>query len=292
MAKLLQVKGVSNVYAARSLGSFGRRIEKPVLHDINIETDPGEIFGIVGESGCGKTTLGRCILGLIEYRGEILIDGLRQGNRGRRVFEPTAKRRAMAGLAQAVFQDPATSLNPARRAGWLLEEPLRVNGLGSRAERLKRVDETLELVGLDPSYKNRRVNELSVGQKQRICIGCALMLRPRLIVADEAVSALDVSVGAQILNLFRELNKTLGLGMVFISHNLNLVYYLCDRIAVMRGGRIVEQGRAEEVYGNPKDPYTQELLTAVPELLAAVPGLPVGGSSRIALQCSGAGTRE
>jgi ABC-type glutathione transport system ATPase component len=266
MAKLLRVKGLSNSYVTRSLGSFGRRIEKPVLRDINIEMDPGEIFGVVGESGCGKTTLGRCILGLIEYRGEILIDGRRQAQRGRRVFEPAAKRRAMAGLAQAVFQDPATSLNPAKRAGWLLEEPLLVNRLGSRAERLRRVDETLELVGLDPSYKSRWVNELSVGQKQRICIGCALMLRPRLIVADEAVSALDVSVGAQILNLFRELNSTLGLGMVFISHNLNLVYYLCHRIVVMRQGRIVEQGSAEEVYGNPKDPYTRELLQAVPEL--------------------------
>ncbi|MDR3146098.1 MAG: ATP-binding cassette domain-containing protein [Treponema sp.] len=274
MAKLLQVKGVSNSYVTRSLGSFGRRIEKPVLRDINIEMDFGEIFGIVGESGCGKTTLGRCVLGLIEYRGEILIDGRRQESRGRRVFESTAKRRAMAGLAQAVFQDPATSLNPTKRAGWLLEEPLRVNRLGSRAERLKRVDETLELVGLDPSYKNRRVNELSVGQKQRICIACALMLKPRLIVADEAVSALDVSVGAQILNLFRELNRTLGLGMVFISHNLNLVYYLCDRIAVMRKGRVVEQGNAEEVYGNPKDPYTKELLRAIPELPQAVPELP------------------
>jgi ABC-type glutathione transport system ATPase component len=274
MAKLLSVKGVSNTYVTRSLGSFGRRIEKPVLEDINIEMDSGGIFGIVGESGCGKTTLGRCILGLIEYRGEILIEGRRQENRGRRVFEPAAKRRAMAGLVQAVFQDPAASLNPARRAGWLLEEPLRAKGPGTRKERLRRVDETLELVGLDPSYKKRRVNELSSGQKQRICIGCALMPRPRLIVADEAVSALDVSVGAQILNLFRELNSALGLGMVFISHNLNLVYYLCDRIAVMRNGRVVEQGSAEEVYGNPKDPYTKGLLRAIPELPQAILEMP------------------
>jgi ABC-type glutathione transport system ATPase component len=263
MAKLLSVKGVSNTYVTRSFGAFGRRLEKPVLHDINIEMESGGIFGIVGESGCGKTTLGRCVLGLIEYQGEILIDGQKQGNQGRRIFGGTMeKRRTMAALVQAVFQDPAASLNPTKRTGWLLEEPLRVNKMGTPAERLKRVDETLELVGLDPSYKTRRVNELSVGQKQRICIGCALMLRPRLIVADEAVSALDVSVGAQILNLFRELNKSLGLGMIFISHNLNLVYYLCDHIAVMRDGRIVEQGTAEEVYGVRDAPAAQGVVSS------------------------------
>jgi ABC-type glutathione transport system ATPase component len=171
----------------------------------------------------------------------------------------------MARRVQAVFQDPSASLNPAWKAGWILEEPLKINKMGSGPERRRRVDEVLELVGLDPSYKNRRAHELSVGQKQRICIGCALMPRPRLIIADEAVSALDVSVGAQILNLFRELHRTLGLGMLFISHNLNLVHYLCDRIAVMKDGRIVEQGDAEEIYRNPQAPYTRALLEAVPK---------------------------
>ncbi|MDR0400021.1 MAG: ATP-binding cassette domain-containing protein [Treponema sp.] len=252
--KLLSVRNLSSSYVTRSLGSFGRRIEKPVLHNINLEIGRGEILGLVGESGCGKTTLGRCILGLTGYRGEIIIDGLTQGRR--------AGRRDMARRVQAVFQDPAASLNPAWRAGWILEEPLRVNKLGSGAERRRRVDEVLELVGLDPSYKRRRAHELSVGQKQRICIGCALMLRPRLIIADEPVSALDVSVGAQVLNLFRELHQNLALGMLFISHNLNLVYYLCDRIAVMKDGVIVEQGGAEEIYGNPRAPYTRTLLEA------------------------------
>ncbi|MDR0670284.1 MAG: ATP-binding cassette domain-containing protein [Treponema sp.] len=254
MENLLSVREVCCGYVTRSLGSFGRRIEKPVLHGINLEIAPGEIVGLVGESGCGKTTLGNCVLGLVDYSGDIIIDGLRRGT----------NRRDMARRVQAVFQDPSASLNPAWKAGRILEEPLRINRMGSGAERRRRVDEVLELVGLDPSYKNRGVHELSVGQKQRICIGCALAPRPRLIIADEAVSALDVSVGAQILNLFRELHQNLGLGMLFISHNLNLVYYLCDRIAVMKDGRIVEQGSAEEVYGNPRAPYTRALLEAVP----------------------------
>jgi ABC-type glutathione transport system ATPase component len=257
MESLLSVRQVSSSYVTRSLGSFGRRIEKPVLSGINLEIAPGEIFGLVGESGCGKTTLGKCVLGLIDYSGEIVIDGLRQGRK--------TNHRDMARRVQAVFQDPSASLNPAWKAGWILEEPLRINRMGTRTERRKQVDQTLELVGLDPSYRNRRAHELSVGQKQRICIACALMLRPRLIIADEAVSALDVSVGAQILNLFRELHQNLGLGMLFISHNLNLVYYLCDRIAVMKDGRIVEQGSAEEVYANPQTPYTKALLEAVPD---------------------------
>ncbi|MDR0399915.1 MAG: ATP-binding cassette domain-containing protein [Treponema sp.] len=256
---LLSVRDLSAAYVSHSLGSFGRRIERPVLHGVNLEIAAAEIFGLVGESGCGKTTLGRCILGLMDYRGEIVIDGLRQGKK--------ADRGEMARRVQAVFQDPSASLNPAWRAGRILEEPLRINRIGGGAERKKQVDQTLELVGLDPSYKRRRVDELSVGQKQRICIGCALMLRPRLIIADEAVSALDVSVGAQVLNLFRELHQNLGLGMLFISHNLNQVSYLCDRIAVMKEGRIVEQGGAEEIYRNPRDPYTRMLLEASPSML-------------------------
>ncbi|GHV60922.1 hypothetical protein AGMMS49587_03700 [Spirochaetia bacterium] len=254
---LLSIRGVSNTYISHAWGIVGKRIAKPVLDNINIEIAPGEIFGLVGESGCGKTTLGRCILGLIAYEGDIFIDGVQQESRGR-----AKRRREMAHRVQAVFQDPAASLNPVKRAGWLLEEPLRVHKLGSKQERLKGVDEILDLVGLDSSYKDRRVNELSVGQKQRICIGCALMLRPRLIIADEAVNALDVSVGAQILNLFRDLHERLGLGMVFIGHNLSQVYYLCDRIAVMREGRILEQGTAEEVYTKPQHGYTRELLRA------------------------------
>jgi oligopeptide/dipeptide ABC transporter ATP-binding protein len=256
---LLVIRDVSNAYVTRSYGGFGRKEKKPVLDHINITMQPGEIFGLVGESGCGKTTLGRSILGLIDHEGEIRIDGLRQDKR---------RRREMARKVQAVFQDPSSSLNPVKRVGWLLEEPLRIHRLGTKQERIKRVDQVLRLIGLDPSYKTRRIAELSGGQKQRVCIGCALMTEPKLIIADEAVSALDVSVGAQILNLFRDLHERLGLGLVFISHNLNLVYYLCDRIAVMYKGQIVELGTARAVYSAPAHPYTRTLLEAVPGITA------------------------
>ncbi|MDR2786542.1 MAG: ATP-binding cassette domain-containing protein, partial [Treponema sp.] len=223
---LLSVKDVSNRYIVRDRGGFGRKEIKPVLDKVSLEIRPGEIYGLVGESGCGKTTLGRCILGLIEYEGEITVDGVKQDRRGR---SRTARRREMAKKIQAVFQDPASSLNPAKKAGWLLEEPLRIHKVSSKAERERRVDEVLDLIGLKSAYKYRGVDELSAGQKQRICVGCALMLRPKLIIADEPVSALDVSVGAQILNLFRDLHEQLKLSLLFISHNLDLVYYLCGR---------------------------------------------------------------
>ncbi|MDR2402593.1 MAG: ABC transporter ATP-binding protein [Spirochaetaceae bacterium] len=262
---LLMIRDVSNTYVTRAYGGFGRKEKKPVLDHINIEMKPAEIFGLVGESGCGKTTLGRSVLGLIDHEGEIYIDGLRQDK---------SRRWEMARKVQAVFQDPSSSLNPVKRIGWLLEEPLRIHRIGSRQERIKRVDEVLRMVGLDPSYKTRRIAELSGGQKQRVCIGCALMLEPKLIIADEATSALDVSVGAQILNLFRDLHERLGLALVFISHNLNLVYYLCDRIAVMYNGQIVELGTARTLYSAPAHPYTRTLLEAIPEIAGENPEPP------------------
>jgi ABC-type glutathione transport system ATPase component len=250
---ILRVQGLSASYTSRSHGLFGKKNIKPVLDSINLEIREGEIFGLLGPSGCGKTTLGRCILGLMPYEGEIFIDGLARAG-GRKNFRRTgsfrsgAERRDMARKVQAVFQDPAASLNPVKRIGWIMEEPLVIHRIGSAGERAKQTDTMLELVGLDSSYKTRRVNELSSGQKQRVCIGRALMLKPKLFIADEAVSALDVSVGAQILNLFRELHETLGMALLFISHNIDAVYYLSSRIAVMDQGRIVKTGTAEEMY--------------------------------------------
>jgi len=229
----LSVCSVSNTYITRPLGIIGKKEIKPVLNNVSLEIARGEIFGLVGESGCGKTTLVKCILGLIDYEGEITING-----RKREARPSFAERRSGAFEVQAVFQNSSSSLNPVKTIGWILEEPLKAHRLGSAAERQNRVDEILELVGLDPSYKKRKPAELSSGQKQRVAIGFALTLNPGLIVADEPISALDVSVAAQILNLFRDLNKRLGLALLFISHNLEVVHYLCDRVAVMRNGEI------------------------------------------------------
>ena len=232
---LLSIRNLSASYYAGHTGFLLRRKAKPILNSISLEIGRGEIFGLVGESGCGKTTLGKCILGIIDYEGDILING-----RERKKNPSFRERREGAFDVQAVFQNPGASLNPAKTVGWIMEEPLRAHKLGSKAERLIEVDRMLDLVGLDSSYKKRRPDELSSGQKQRVSIASALILNPGLLIADEPVSALDVSVGAQILNLFRELNRKLELSMLFISHNLDLVSYLCGRVAVMRNGKIEE----------------------------------------------------
>jgi len=231
-APLLSIKNVSNVYISRKLGLLGKVTKKYILKNVNLEIKAGEIFGLTGKSGCGKTTLARCILNLIDYEGEILLNGKKQDKKSIQT--------------QMVFQHPGSSLNPCKKIGWLMEEPLVIHNLCRAEERSRIIDEMLLRVGLDPSYKSRRVQELSGGQKQRICIARALILQPDLLIADEAISSLDVSAGAQILNLFKELNQNMGLSrgqglsILFISHNKEAVEYLCDRTAVMEKGEIVE----------------------------------------------------
>lgn len=220
---LLSVRDVSNVYISRSLGLFGKKEEKQVLKCVNLEMQMGEIFGLTGKSGCGKTTLARCILGLIDYSGDILIDGQKYHH---------------ASQAQMIFQDPGASLNPIKKIGWLMEEPLIIHRIGTALEREKKINKMLLRVGLDSSYKTRFPHELSGGQKQRVCIARALILEPKLLIADEAISSLDASTGVQILNLFKKLNKSINLGILFISHNKKAVDYLCDRITVMEKGKI------------------------------------------------------
>jgi len=258
---LLHIQKLSTGYTSRAFGLFGKKNIKPVLNNIDLEINYGEIFGLVGESGCGKTTFGKSILGLMDYDGEIIIDGLKQGKKCRK---------EMSKKVQAVFQDPSSALNPSKTVGFLMEEPLKIHEIGTKSVREEKVDNMLNLVGLDPSYKSRKPYELSGGQKQRICIAISLILEPKLIIADEPISSLDVSVGAQILNLFQELHKNLGISFLFISHNIKAVYYLCNRIAVMYKGEIVEVGSAESIYNSPKHHYTKFLLSAEKEMTEAM----------------------
>ena len=240
--EILRLTDLNVFYDVRG-GLFRKKGKKHVIHDLNLSAKEGEIVGIVGESGCGKSTLSKTILGLHDnYTGEVKVrDGVRP---------------------QMVFQDPAGSLNPARTIGWILEEPLRLRGITDRAERKRRVREMLENVGLDESFVSRHPRELSGGQKQRISIGVALLMDPRLIIADEPVSALDVTVQSQILNLLLKLHAEKRMTVLFISHDLNVVRGLCSRVMVIYKGVIVEEGLAEEVYEHPAHPYTKLLLEA------------------------------
>ena len=242
--EILRLTDLNVFYDVRG-GLFRKKGKKHVIHDLNLSAREGEIVGIVGESGCGKSTLSKTILGLHDnYTGEVKVrDGVRP---------------------QMVFQDPAGSLNPARTIGWILEEPLRLRGIRDRAERRQLVKEMLENVGLDESFAARHPRELSGGQKQRISIGVALLMDPRLVIADEPVSALDVTVQSQILNLLLKLHAEKQMTILFISHDLNVVRGLCSRVMVIYKGVIVEEGLAEEIYEHPAHPYTKALLGAIP----------------------------
>jgi ABC-type oligopeptide transport system ATPase subunit len=260
MSALLDVRHLVKHFV-RKPGLFGATTVVRAVDDISFSIDEGEMFGLVGESGCGKSTTGRCILRLIEpTSGEVLF-------RGENVLGfSSARMRAARRDMQIVFQDPYSSLNPRMRVGEIVREPLVIHSLGTRAEQLTRVRELFELVGLEPGYISRYPHEFSGGQRQRIGIARAIALNPALIVADEAVSALDVSIQAQVVALLLDLQKRLKLTYLFIAHDLRLVEDICTRVAVMYRGRIVEMGQTRALFARPSHPYTQALLSAIPVL--------------------------
>jgi len=256
---LLEVRDLKEHFPLRK-GVFSRVSGwVKAVDGISFELKEGETLGLVGESGSGKTTAGRAILRLVEpTQGSVLFEGEDLSS-----LSPSRLRERRRKM-QMIFQDPFSSLNPRLKVESIVGEGLLVHGLGRRAERLERVKETLARVGLDPSCLNRYPHEFSGGQRQRIGIARALALEPRFIVCDEPVSALDVSIQSQILNLLVELREKYRLTYLFIAHDLSVVEYLSDRVAVMYLGKIVEMARAEELYRNPLHPYTRALLSAVP----------------------------
>jgi oligopeptide/dipeptide ABC transporter ATP-binding protein len=270
---LLEVRDLRKEYAARSgLFSSARKMIRAV-EGVSFAVQPGETLGIVGESGSGKSTLVKCLLFLEQpTAGEILFEGVRLTQE-----EVTRLRRH----AQIVFQDPYMSLPPRMRVGDIIADPLRIHGLASGQALAARVRRLLDDVGLQADAVHRYPHEFSGGQRQRIGIARALAVEPTLLVADEAVSSLDVSVQAQILNLFKELQARHNLTYLFVSHDLGVVKYMSHRIAVMHLGEIVELGQADSVYARPLHPYTRVLLSAVPRLHRGRQG---GGQERIRLR--------
>ncbi|MBE6992229.1 MAG: ABC transporter ATP-binding protein [Ruminococcaceae bacterium] len=242
MEPILEVKNLNSYYTEGHSLFGGRGRRRQILKDVNFDIYQGEIVGLVGESGSGKSTLAKTILGLNkDFDGDIVHHSEKP---------------------QMVFQDPFSSLNPAHTIGWILEEPLRIQGKLNASERREAVISMLEHVGLGAEYASRRPWELSGGQRQRIAIATAVITRPKFIIADEPVSALDVTIQAQILQLLLEMKKKFDLSCLFISHDLNVVYQICNRVLVMRNGVIVEQNTVDELYNNPQHPYTKQLLAA------------------------------
>jgi oligopeptide/dipeptide ABC transporter ATP-binding protein len=257
---VLRATDVTKHFTLRRTG-FGPRPVVQAVDAVSLEVRRGETLGIVGESGCGKSTLARCLTRLSDVTsGRIEIDGRDVTTLSRRQLRPVRRE------VQLVFQDPYASLNPRRRVGDIIAEPLHIHGEGERGSVRRRVEELLDVVGLAAAHADRYPHEFSGGQRQRIGIARALAVRPSLVVADEPVSALDVSIQAQVLNLFADLQDEFGLTYVFIAHDLGVVNHVSDRIAVMYLGSVVEVSPAEDLYAAASHPYTEALLSAAPQI--------------------------
>ena len=260
MSELLVVEGLEKHFPVTQGLVFQRQVGAVKAVDgVSFTVNAGETLGVVGESGCGKSTMARCVARLLQPTGgKIIFDGRDITTLDRSAMRPIRREMMM------VFQDPYASLNPRKRVGAIVGEPLEVHGIGTETERKRRVQELLEIVGLNSEHYNRFPHEFSGGQRQRIGIARALAINPKLIICDEPVSALDVSVQAQILNLLKDLQKDFGLTYIFIAHDLNVVRHVSERVMVMYLGKAVELGSRDQLYREPKHPYSGALLSAVP----------------------------
>lgn len=258
---LLEIKNLNVTYQTKK-GLIGKIQTVHAVNNVSLDIQKGEILAIAGESGCGKSTLAKAIMKLVQSdSGEILLNGENVLN-----LKHNKDLKKFYQKVQMIFQNPYSSLNPKMKIGEILKEPLIINTDLKKEEITKIVEEKIEKVGLDKSALNLYPHEFSGGQRQRIAIARSLILNPEFIIADEPVSALDVSIQAQIINLLKQLKEDFNLTFLFISHDLSVIKYLSDRIAIMYLGEVVEIGRTEEIFKNPKHPYTKALLSSVPEL--------------------------
>jgi peptide/nickel transport system ATP-binding protein len=255
---VLNVRNLNVSYGSKASRLFKGKPPVNAVSDVSFDILPGETLGLVGESGSGKSTTGKAVLGLIPFTGNVLIDGRDIGALSQREMQPVRR------TAQMIFQDPYASLDPRMAVGPAVAEPMVIHGIANKGERQDRVSELLRRVGLTPDAATRYPHEFSGGQRQRICIARALALKPKLIVADESVAALDVSVRARVLDLLLELQETMGLSYLFISHDMAVVERMSHKVAVMRSGSIVETGTRRQIFEDPQVEYTRALMAAVP----------------------------